>query len=272
MLSGLHRQNETALIYFERNVVFMNECVKNLKRIEFVVTMACTGKCKHCSEGEHVNCTGHIDKDIAVKAIREICENYNIESLMTFGGEPLIYPDVVCAIHRTAKEIGIEKRQLITNGFFSKKFEVIEKVVHDLEESGVNSLLLSVDAFHQETIPLEPVKYFAECVSKSKIHIKLSPAWLVSKEDNNPYNVMTREILKEFDHLNILVGSGNVIFPSGNALKYLKEYFDENAEITSPYEENPNDIRSICFSPNGTVLNGNVYQKDILDILADYHP
>ena len=87
----------------------MNEYVKNLKRIEFVVTMACTGKCKHCSEGEHVNCTGHIDKDIAVKAIHEICENYNIESLMTFGGEPLIYPDVVCSIHKTAKEIGSSK-------------------------------------------------------------------------------------------------------------------------------------------------------------------
>ncbi len=39
----------------------MNEYVKNLNRIEFVVTMACTGRCKHCSEGEHISCTGHID-------------------------------------------------------------------------------------------------------------------------------------------------------------------------------------------------------------------
>ena len=49
----------------------MNEYVKNLNRIEFVVTMACTGKCKHCSEGEHVNCKDHIDADIAVTSIRE---------------------------------------------------------------------------------------------------------------------------------------------------------------------------------------------------------
>lgn len=61
----------------------MNEYVKNLKRIEFVVTMACTGKCKHCSEGEHINCKGHIDTEIAVKSIREICGKYKIESLMT---------------------------------------------------------------------------------------------------------------------------------------------------------------------------------------------
>ena len=29
--------------------------------------------------------------------------------------------------------------------------------------------------------------------------IKLSPAWLVSEEDNNPYNIKTREIIKKFD-------------------------------------------------------------------------
>lgn len=250
----------------------MNEYVKNLNRIEFVVTMACTGKCKHCSEGEHINCKGHIDTEIAVKSIREICGKYKIESLMTFGGEPLIYPEVVCAIHKTASEVGIEKRQLITNGFISNKKERIEEVVQKLEASGVDRLLLSVDAFHQETIPLEPVKYFAECVAKTQINVKLSPAWLVSEEDDNPYNLRTRDILREFEYLNIPVGSGNVIFPSGNALKYLGEYFDEGIEYSSPYDEDPRDIKAICFSPNGDVLNGNVHEKDILDILEAYQP
>lgn len=250
----------------------MNEYVKNLNRIEFVVTMACTGNCKHCSEGEHTNCTGHIDADIAVSSIREVCENYEIDSLMTFGGEPLLYPKVVCAIHSMATEMGISKRDLITNGFFTKDLNRIKEVVKNLEDSGVCQILLSVDAFHQETIPLEPVMYFAECVAKSQINIKLSPAWLVSEKDNNPYNVRTREILKQFDYLNIPVGSGNVIFPSGNALKYLGEYFDENVEYSSPYDENPRDVRAICFSPNGDVLNCNVYQKGIIDILNKYRP
>ena len=100
--------------------------------------------------------------------------------------------------------------------------------------------------------------------------IKLSPAWLVSEDDNNPYNVRTREIIKEFNNLNIPVGNGNVIFLSGNALKYLSEYFDENIEYLSPYDENPKDIRTISFSPNGDVLDGNVYHKGILDILKEY--
>ena len=62
------------------------------------------------------------------------------------------------------------------------------------------------------------------------------------------------------------------IFPSGNAIKYLGEYFNENIEYSSPYEENPRDIKAISFSPNGDVLNGNVYQKNIIDILNGYRP
>lgn len=249
----------------------MNEYVKNLNRIEFVVTMACTGKCKHCSEGDHSSYTGHIDADAAANAVYEICKNYKIESLMTFGGEPLLYPEVVCKIHKTASESGIPNRDLITNGFFTKDCNRIKEVVEALAENGVSKILLSVDAFHQETIPLEIVKYFAECVRETDICIKLSPAWLVSENDNNNYNVKTREIIREFDYLNIPTGSGNIIFPSGNAIKYLGEYFDDNVEYSSPYEENPRDIRAISFSPNGDVLNGNVYQKNIIDILNEYN-
>ena len=164
----------------------MNQYTRNIERIEFVVTMACTGRCRHCSEGDHEHCSGHIDAGVAVKAVRDLCGAYAIKSLMTFGGEPLLYPEGVCAIHAAAADLGIGQRQLITNGYFSKDASTIEGVARRLAESGVNNLLLSVDAFHQETIPLEPVLRFAECVARTGIAIKLSPAWLVSREDDNP--------------------------------------------------------------------------------------
>ena len=148
----------------------------------------------------------------------------------------------------------------------------IEEAARSLADSGVNDLLLSVDAFHQESIPLEPVIYFADCAVRSGLPIRLSPAWLVRPEDNNPYNIRTREILREFEPLGIPTGAGNVIFPSGNALKYLQEYFDEKTEYTSPYDEDPEDIRSLSFLPNGDVLNGNVNKTDILEIIRNYSP
>ena len=250
----------------ERRFFFMfHDYLKNIDRIEFAVTMACTGRCRHCSEGDHVNCTGHIDAEVATDAVRKICSHFKIKSLMTFGGEPLLYPEVIYAIHATAKEMGIPDRQLITNGFFSKSHGKISEVAARLAQCGVNDLLLSVDSFHQETIPLEPVMFFAECVVKEGIPVELSPAWLVSREDDNPYNMGTRKILDQFAHLNI-------IFPEGNALKYLREYFDENVESSSPYEDDPTNVKAVSFSPNGDVdlMNGNVYETDIIELLKRY--
>ena len=249
----------------------MNQYLKNLNKIEFVVTLACTGKCRHCQNGDPINSSEHIDADVAATAVRRVCGHYPIRTVMTFGGEPLLYPETVCTIHKAAAEAGVERRQVITNGFFSRDPERIMKIARDLAASGVNDLLLSVDAFHQEYIPLEPVIHFAECAVKAEIPIRLQPAWLVSPEDDNPYNIRTREVLLAFRHLNIPAGSGDVIFPSGNALKYLKEYFDENT-ATSPYEEDPRDIRTLSFSPNGGILNGNVYKTDILEIMETYQP
>ena len=248
----------------------MNEYLKNVNRIEFVVTMACTGRCKHCSEGEHVGCTEHIDGDVAAQAIKDICANYKIESLMTFGGEPLLYPEDVCKIHRAAKEAGIPQRDMITNGYFSKDKERIAEVAKMLAQSGLKLILLSVDAFHQETIPLEPVEYFAECVRAEGVDIRLSPAWLVSEEDDNPYNIKTRELLARFTDKDFEVASGNVIWPQGNARVYLSEYFDLTKEYVNPYEDDPRDVRAVSFDPNGDVLGGNIYKKEITDIFKEY--
>lgn len=249
----------------------MNKYLRNLNRLEFVVTMACTGRCKHCSQGEHKSSV-NIDKDVAADAVFTVAGEYDIKSVMTFGGEPLLYPDTVCEIHRAATQMKIPKRQLITNGFFSKDSEVIKRVAEKLAESGVNEILLSVDAFHQETIPLEPVMHFAQCVLETGVSIKVQPAWLVSTDDSNDYNKKTSEILAHFNLAGIQTAEGNVVFPSGNALKYLAEYFDPTKEIRNPYDEDPTDIKAICIGADGAVLGGNINSRNISEILYSYVP
>lgn len=66
------------------------------------------------------------------------------------------------------------------------------------------------------------------------------------------------------------MSTGNVIFPSGNAKKYLSEYFDDTKAYANPYEDDPRDIQSISFNSNGDVLNGNIYKDFITDILNAY--
>lgn len=250
----------------------MNPYVKNLERIEFLITLACSGRCKHCSEGEHRAGGEAIDGALAAEAVRALCGAFEIRSLMTFGGEPLLHQKTVCTIHAAARECGIPKRQLITNGFFTKDHARIAETARALAESGVNTVALSADAFHQETIPLEPVLAFAEAVKKADVPIKTHPAWLVGREADNPYNRETRAILARFEKIGIFPSEGNVIFPSGNALKFLSEYFDPNGTYDNPYSEAPDDLRAVCVSPNGDVLGGNLNRSGILTILEEYAP
>ena len=247
----------------------MNQYLKNLNKIEFVVTDACTGCCKHCSQGEHAKKGERIDPEVAADAVELITKEYDIKTVMTFGGEPLLCPETVVSIINAAKKMNVPKRQVITNGFFSKNPDQIKKVAEQLFECGVNDLLLSVDAFHQETIPLDTVRAFAVEIKKIGVPIRLQPAWLKSVTDDNPYNRKTREILSSFADLDIPESDGNVIFPEGNAIKYLSEYFSEETP-ENPYVDDPYDVRCASFSPNGDVLDGNVYQKGIMEIIRDY--
>jgi len=249
----------------------MNQYFKNLNKIEFVVTYACTGRCKHCSEGDHTSCGERIDPQIAADAVRKIAAEYDIKTVMTFGGEPLLYTDAVERIMTAAKELDVPKRQVITNGYFSKNTDKIREVAERLAECGVNDLLLSVDAFHQETIPLDVVKRFAAEAKACDIPIRLQPAWLRSAANDNPYNQKTREILDSFADMEIPVGEGNIIFPEGNALRNLNEYFTDDLP-EHPYVEDPRDVRCVSFEPNGDVLGGNIYKNDIMEIIGDYKP
>jgi len=261
----------------------LNPYIKNIDRVEFTVNNSCTSRCKHCSEG-HLEATQVIDEVKASKALQRISQFYKVSSIMTFGGEALIYPEKVCAIHQMAKECGIPSRQLITNGCFSKNPSRITEVAKMLEESGVNCILLSVDGFHEEFLPLHWVRQFAEALL---LHYKgtflLHPSWVRDEKDDNPYNEKTRACLEYFSDLKICANEGNVIFPSGMAVKNLPEYFEKKpidfnfrcgeAIYTTPLDQ----VQEIMIDCNGDVKPccfpiGNINDQEIEEILKGYDP
>ena len=134
----------------------MNQYLKNLNKIEFVVTYACTGRCKHCSEGDHTSCGERIDPQIAADAVRKIAAEYDIKTVMTFGGEPLLYTDAVYAIMTAAKELNIPKRQVITNGYFTQNADKMRGFVitHGRESYAVFQCFISKLEFAEQSIIL----------------------------------------------------------------------------------------------------------------------
>lgn len=257
-----------------------------LDRIEFMTTYHCPGRCRHCSVGGRINKPGphHVPVKESAGAIRWLAANYPVESVMTFGGEPLLYSEAVCALHGTARDCGIPTRQLITNGYFSKQPERIRQAAEDLIEAGVNDILLSVDAFHQKTIPLGPVLEFAGRIMELRPDIiQLQPSWVVNEAHDNPWNTRTRKVLAEFSGLGVPVGRGDDIFMAGNAVENLAQYYPgpkldlDDACGSQPYTEPLDLVSSLSIEPNGDVVAcafpiGNLLRESMKEIAARYDP
>lgn len=258
----------------------------NIDRLEFMTTLHCPGRCKHCSVGDRLHTPGahHVPLEESVEAIRWLAGNYPLRSVMTFGGEPLLYPELVCALHSAARDCGVPTRQLITNGYFSKRPERIARVAEELVAAGVNDLLLSVDAFHQEAIPLEPVLLFAERIMElAPGIIQLQPSWVVDQSHENSWNARTKAVLEQFAPLNVPVGRGDDIFLAGNAVEHLAQYYPaprlDPAEAcgSMPYTEPLDRITSLSIEPNGDVVAcaypiGSLRRETMADIAARYDP
>jgi MoaA/NifB/PqqE/SkfB family radical SAM enzyme len=259
-----------------------------VERIEFIVTYLCNSKCGHCQLGEEEKgkrFRSHVDKDKAVEIVRKVGQAYAPNSIVTFGGEPLLYPEIVCAIHEQAKKVGIPLREVITNGFWSTKAEKIQEIAQNLAKSGVNEVSISVDHFHQEFIPLEIVKKTANSLIEAGIErVRWNPCWVVSKDHDNKYNRRTKTILQKLCNLHVEESKGNSVQPKGRARSSLAEFLPPRTSVPKgkcgdiPYTEVLNSVKTISVEPDGRVgvcenfHIGNAFKSDIIDILENYDP
>jgi len=258
----------------------------NIDRVEFLATYHCTGKCAHCSIGEKLNKPGmtKVDPKRAREVLEGLSKRFALKSVMVFGGEPLLYPETTAAIIKAAADCGVEKRQLITNGYFSKNIAKINDVAQKLVDAGVTEILLSVDAFHEETIPSDTVAHFADAVLDTGFQeIYLHPSWLGGKDAKNDYNFMTTQILERFDDLGLEVTEGNDVMPEGNAKVNLSEYFikgNYEKELgcgVLAYTDKLDDVHTLSITPDGEVqvcgfTIGNIYRDPIEKIIDRYNP
>ncbi|MBT9146942.1 MAG: hypothetical protein DDT32_00693 [Syntrophomonadaceae bacterium] len=261
----------------------------NVKRIEFVITKKCSGWCEHCSviTTDRNPDNSYADFDKLIEAVQVVVHRFSVASMMTYGGEPLLYPEITSQLHHVGLLHKIPSRELITNGFFSKESDRITSVANILIKSGVNKIFLSVDSFHQEHIPIEYVELFINSMLKVGFRdILLHPAWLISPKSDNDYNNnKTWEIINSLQQkYDIASSKGNVIVPAGLSRENLRQYY-ENIEFDLsircgeiPFTNPLTDISNLRFLPNGNVnicrglTIGNIFSDSIDTILEKYNP
>ena len=220
-----------------------------------------------------------------MQIIRGVAQAYSSRSIMTFGGEPLLFPDIVCAIHEAAKENGIGKREVITNAGWPRSEAEFRMVAFKLADSGVTDIYISVDCFHQEYIPLSIVERNVQSLVDAGIsRLTWNPCWVVSKEHDNPWNRRTKSILQALTYLPVAESDGNIVQPEGNALIWLRDFMPSKTPVPTgscgdmPYTGRLDKVSSISVEPDGSVavcdefVIGNASQCDIVEILRSYNP
>lgn len=215
----------------------------------------------------------------AIDALELSTSLYAIDSVMTFGGEPLLYPEITCRIHQKAYELGVSVRQIITNGYWTKSRERTLEIAEMLKESNVNNILVSVDAFHQEYLDFDHVKFTILKLAELNFHsLKMNPCWYDSPDGHNKYDRETRSLLRELLQMGVKTARGNVMFPDQGATANFPERFTRKLDFSGkcctdvPYMNFPDQVDTVCLDADGTVsiCNGRKYSFE--RFISDYDP
>ncbi|TES90536.1 MAG: radical SAM protein [Candidatus Cloacimonadota bacterium] len=254
----------------------------NLKCLTFLMTYKCTSECKHCL----YRASPYQDNLISLKDVKRDLRNlksiHSIDSIYFFGGEPLLYFELLVSLIQEVKKLEIpnwETIGIITNGFWGKNDSVAKKYAKGLKEAGLNSFVISVDAFHQEFVPIDAVKGTIRAAKEVGIEwIKINGKSFGDTEANNHYNQQTKRLIKELEQeFDVDEIDVRPLMVAGRAADTLAKYLPM-IELTS-VKCKRDDIRNptyIEIDPNGWVwiccgiAIGNTRKTSISEIIRGY--
>lgn len=141
-----------------------------ISTLDLRLTYYCNVACRHCfMDGSPQRPKDRISDAQCVRLIREM-PVAGLSHLLIGAGEPFVYPDALELMVRTAREVGIPKITLVSNGFWGKTRDGAGRVVQRLHDAGFMSgpglqedtLKVSSGAYHLEQgIPLSAIANIA---------------------------------------------------------------------------------------------------------------
>lgn len=255
--------------------------ILDLQRLEFTLTTKCNSKCIYCQADASPLKNEAMDVEDAYGYLAETSSVSTLKSFMVFGGEPMLFPSRAMAIFEKAHQLRIPKIDMLTNGVWGKSQHRAAKLAMQLKDAGLNVLGVSVDAFHQQFIPLEYVRNAGVASVRAGIEqVTWNVAVVESINGENEYDMRTAEILKKLEPTGIDAHIHRVI-PVGRAATNLRRHLQRES-LQGPcigdslIENVLTDPQCITIEPSGEVnicwslTVGNAKKKPLSQILREY--
>ncbi len=118
---------------------------------------ACTAACRHCMFASGPDCPGEFMTADMAERLATLLEKAGTSSVHIGGGEPFLHFPSLCLTVEALARHGIGIDYIETNGFWAVKDDFIRDRLRTLRDLGVDTVMVSVDPFHIEYVPLERV-------------------------------------------------------------------------------------------------------------------
>lgn len=131
----------------------------------------CSSKCKHCVYASSP-CwpKDYITVDMASE-IFQVLRKFQCTAVHIGGGEPLLHPTNLFPILKSAGENGIHIEYIETNASWYKDLRKTGDLLRELQKYHVNTLLVSIDPFHNEFVPFYKVKGVVEACQQFGVEV-----------------------------------------------------------------------------------------------------
>ncbi|MBQ8641577.1 MAG: radical SAM protein [Clostridia bacterium] len=122
-----------------------------------ITNYVCTAACRHCMFASGPDCPKEFITAETAEKIAVLLEKAGTVSVHIGGGEPFMHFGALCDTVRALLRHGIGIDYIETNAFWAVKEDFIRERLRTLREIGVDTVMVSVDPFHIEYVPLERV-------------------------------------------------------------------------------------------------------------------
>ncbi len=122
----------------------------------------CTAECAHCMFASSPECKKEYISPKMSESLASLLKKASARSVHIGGGEPFMNFDALINLVDALNRHDIPVDYIETNAFWCRDLEFAERRLDILRDHGVSSVMVSVDPFHIEYVPLElPLKLCA---------------------------------------------------------------------------------------------------------------
>ena len=256
-----------------------------LRGLDIILTYECTGRCAHCCYRAGPGQGQTMTAEEVERCLAAVAE-HPIDWILLFGGEPFLCHDLLRA--SVALAAAVAGVLVFTNGYWAVDTGSALERLAELRGAGLDHILFSVDAFHQEHVPLGRIATGIEAARALGFgRIEVDNRWLGAPDEDNAYNQRTREIIEhlaemcDLQDVQIYQGSSRMVGRAADELRphaavqpgsldqcVVPGWLGADIRCPSTVEIHPGGWVNLCAG----IALGNIRHRSLDLILDEYDP